>query len=320
MVERKTVTASRDTGSKMIVVDATLVPKEKITDRKWKGTLARKDLVEEMPIAIITMDTPYFYGETEVCVLENAHQPVLIGNYYGTGRVRRQVPVYPVREVGTFTGKQVSSELNSSTQTDHDSFTDMYSGSTITTDRHSDSDLVSGVQRDREPFTRIRTRKSSARTKSSKILLQSLCNKSINYNDLREAQRDDPSLEKVRQQARDKVEQGQVKFRYEEGILHRIFKDIRGHENKQIVVPRQKRTEVLSNGHGSGAAEHRRRKETQKRIWQDFFWPGFLGDIKKFCASCNVCRNNRGNFNFVYREKNKAPYDGRKYFEKMFIP
>ena len=69
LVEGKPTTAYRDTGSTSIIVNANLVPEEKISSQVKETTLAKKTLKEPLRTAKIHLDTPYFVGETEVSVM-----------------------------------------------------------------------------------------------------------------------------------------------------------------------------------------------------------------------------------------------------------
>ncbi|KAK7492185.1 hypothetical protein BaRGS_00016659, partial [Batillaria attramentaria] len=56
------------------IVDASLVPQEKITAETREVTLAKKQEKVRLPIAIVHLDTPYFEGETEFTNERGEHQ------------------------------------------------------------------------------------------------------------------------------------------------------------------------------------------------------------------------------------------------------
>ena len=106
-------------------------------------------------------------------------------------------------------------------------------------------------------------------------------------------QEEDPSLKNVREKVSSGVEvktkDGKLRFVSKKGLIYRIFeKD--GSTYSQLVVPTTLRNEVMKLGHESAMAGHMAGKRTQARIWQSFYWPGMCADIRRFCASCDICQ------------------------------
>ncbi|KAJ8027088.1 hypothetical protein HOLleu_32126 [Holothuria leucospilota] len=58
----------------------------------------------------------------------------------------------------------------------------------------------------------------------------------------------------------------------------------------QMVLPTQFREKVLEIGHEGIMAGHLGVKKTLDRIQTNFYWPGIEGDVRRFCASCDVCQ------------------------------
>ena len=50
------------------------------------------------------------------------------------------------------------------------------------------------------------------------------------------------------------------------------------------------RNKVLSFGHDHPMAGHLGQKKTTDRIRSEFWWPGFVGEIKRYCLSCDTCQ------------------------------
>ena len=46
----------------------------------------------------------------------------------------------------------------------------------------------------------------------------------------------------------------------------------------------------MSTGHEALMAGHLRKSKTAGRIMSSFFWPGAMADVKRFCASCDMCQ------------------------------
>ncbi|PVD37207.1 hypothetical protein C0Q70_04202 [Pomacea canaliculata] len=93
------VAAQRDTAAQ-----SDLVPERCKTGKTVEVTLASSSEKRTFPIAMVTLDTPYFHGPTEVLLMEEPVHKVLIGNYRieADGTVS-SIPVYPVRKVGAAT-------------------------------------------------------------------------------------------------------------------------------------------------------------------------------------------------------------------------
>ncbi|KAK7114676.1 hypothetical protein V1264_000698 [Littorina saxatilis] len=108
--------------------------------------------------------------------------------------------------------------------------------------------------------------------------------------DLKREQQDDKSLEKLHVLARTNVTRGRVQFIYDKDVLYRQYSDKQGKDHRQVVVPHKMRAKVLSTGHDTAMSGHLGQKKSRERIWQDFFWPGIVGDIKRYCSSCDVCQ------------------------------
>ena len=79
----KTVDVLRDTGCSGIVVKKELVSKEQYTG-DFNCMLLIDNTVRKVPIARITVDTPYLSGEVEVQCLPDAIYDLIIGNVAGT--------------------------------------------------------------------------------------------------------------------------------------------------------------------------------------------------------------------------------------------
>ena len=108
--------------------------------------------------------------------------------------------------------------------------------------------------------------------------------------DLKREQQQDKTLERLHVLARTNLTQGRVKFVHDKDILYRQYMDKAGKSHRQVVVPTKMRGKVLSTRHDSPMAGHLGQKKTRERIWQDFFWPGIVGDIKRYCISCDMCQ------------------------------
>ena len=74
---------------------------------------------------------------------------------------------------------------------------------------------------------------------------------------------------------------------------------------KQVVVPVQLRNRIIELAHGSIMGGHMGIKKTTDKIQSAFYWPGFQGDVTRYCKSCDVCQMtvNKGSIPKVPLEK-----------------
>jgi hypothetical protein len=66
-----------------------------------------------------------------------------------------------------------------------------------------------------------------------------------------------------------------------QGILHRRWSSEKGNDTIQLVVPRDKRNEILFYYHNIPTAGHLGANKVLSRLQQNFFWPGMSKDVKK---------------------------------------
>jgi transposase InsO family protein len=108
--------------------------------------------------------------------------------------------------------------------------------------------------------------------------------------DLKDKQKSDTTLKRIREMAEKGEVRGRTCFVQEKDILYRKYVDKQGKTRKQVVVPKEMRPKVLEVAHDSPMAGHQGQARTRERVWQDFYWPGMVSDIKRYCASCDACQ------------------------------
>jgi len=116
----------------------------------------------------------------------------------------------------------------------------------------------------------------------------------ISPKELRRLQLEDPSLSSRRKLADSGNAQkcsktGSVRFFWKNNILHRSYQTT-DEEFKQVVVPTKLRTGLMALAHESILGGHMAAKKTLNRVWLQFYWPGITSDIRRYCASCDVCQ------------------------------
>ncbi|XP_070194787.1 uncharacterized protein [Littorina saxatilis] len=251
-LDGRIVKALRDSGCSGIMVSADLIPEERYLAKKKETTLAEKKTRKLCPTAVAHIDCPYFDAKTEVVILEDPIYPVLIGKWYGVGQNKRKTPLFPVRDPSWYQG-----ETNAAVST-----------------------------RKQEKEEKERNEKPVPGTRHD----DRNTHKMYSPQDLKKAQNDDETLAKVRQMAVSGESFHGVRYVYKKEILYRTTLDKTGSESSKVVVPKEMRTKVLSFGHDHPMAGHLGQKKTTDRIRCEFWWPGFVGDIKRYCLSCDTCQ------------------------------
>ena len=136
---------------------------------------------------------------------------------------------------------------------------------------------------------------------------------------LRDLQFKDETLNKIRDT--DKIqEKGTHKSWYikKDGILFRIFQPNSTNTDKvvkQVVLPFQLRSQVMSLAHESLMGGHLGIKKTFDKVTTSCYWPGIHGDVTRFCRSCDVCQRT------VAKDKvTKVPLERVPLIEVSFKP
>ena len=251
-VNGQKVNALRDSGCTGIIVSRKLIFTEQISDKVQETVLAEKGISKFCQTAVVEIDCPYFIGKTEVTVMEEPLYDVLIGNWYGLGPEKSRTPIYPVRDP---TWYQCTEEKTAMVITRSES-------------RNKSIPVQSKLKRGKEILKEI----------------------IFSPEELKQNQQNDETLQKCREFAEKGDSLRGVTFLYKKGILYRSKLDKMGNEKKQVVVPKKMRDEILSVGHDKPMAGHLGRQKTTDRIESEFWWPGVIGDIKRYVLSCDTCQ------------------------------
>lgn len=75
-------------------------------------------------------------------------------------------------------------------------------------------------------------------------------------------------------------------------LRHDLLMKKEGDEYR-VVVPANRRFEVLQNAHDTPIAGHGDAKRTAGRIRQTFWWPGWRADIRNYVKGCEACQRNK---------------------------
>ncbi len=100
-------------------------------------------------------------------------------------------------------------------------------------------------------------------------------------------QKDDPTLRGLFSQANSSNDS---EFVICKDILHRKTTDKDGTPYFQVVLPKNRRQQILRIAHSTPMAGHTGSKATKHKIMRNFFWPNMSTDIKAYCQSCVPCQ------------------------------
>ncbi len=84
LLNGQVVTVMRDTGCTGVVVRRSLVPPEQMLDKVSSCMLVDKRRMSRVPVARITLDTPFFKGETDALCMSETLYDVTLGNIDGS--------------------------------------------------------------------------------------------------------------------------------------------------------------------------------------------------------------------------------------------
>jgi hypothetical protein len=247
----------RDSGCSSVVVRRDLVSSECLTGETQKCILI-DGTVRRFPIASIFVDTPYYTGEVKALCTEHPIYDLILGNIKG------------VRGPGDADQYWV---------------------------KHSYSDEVSVYDIDVH-LNAVQTRAQKAKEgKVQKLKVVGSVGE-IGVDEVKAKQTYDVSLSKCRENARSNtpyVSRSGAKssFVVVRELLYRHFQSDKienGKLFKQLCVPSDLRNDVLKLAHDSVMGGHLGIKKTSDKILSQFWWPGIMADVKRYCHSCDICQ------------------------------
>jgi hypothetical protein len=56
----------------------------------------------------------------------------------------------------------------------------------------------------------------------------------------------------------------------------------------QLIVSKQYKRDVMRIAHESIMVDHLATRRTVDRVTAEFYWPGIISDIKRYCRSCDI--------------------------------
>ena len=249
----------RDTGCSTTVIRKSLVPEDQMLGLQSRCVLL-DGTVRSYPVARIEVDSPYFKGTIEALCMENPLYGLVLGNIPGVREPDNPDPLWKL--------PVMKDEL-----------------------AHQDAveDTLGAVQ--------TRSQKTKLEKPFSHLRVPTKENVASKYEFANE-QKTDATLANVRNLA----EKGSVRitgsanetrFVKDADLYFREFKSPkveRGRLFRQLVVPKIFRNQVLKLAHDSAMAGHLGVKKTCDRVLANFYWPRLQGDVRRYCASCDICQ------------------------------
>ena len=256
------------------------------------GTLRTRvatQTIDKCPVARVNFSCPYFPGgETLAVELDGLDYDVLLGRVRGTSNFEEPPPrdlqptVHPESQVPEDTNTQETPETEiNNTEAMSPASSDGTSHCMAT--------------------TRAQSRREETALEEESIQGSTTDERSLEANppsipnamEFGAAQRECPSLKKLRQQASSRAEhyeRGGAMSRIIErgGIYYRIHLH-HGIRHEQLLVPLQYRAEVLNLAHENPLSGHFGVEKTKERVLREFYWPQVEQDVVKRYRECTTC-------------------------------
>ena len=291
-VEGEQVELLLDTGCSKSLIDASLVPPEKIQQGECVSMQCAHGDWKSYPTAIVDVEVGGKTYTLKVAVAENLPRHALLGrdvkdlvkmiiredkvhNHQVLAVTTRHQQYEKEKEEAIQLTKEMTSQATTTSIGDLFDFAD---------------DIYIGDGKARKSRQARRQLKREYKKETEGKNEGSSWNKEAKgKEDLIRWQKADPTLDKIRAM----VIQERGDYEEHDGILYRNFKPNIGEETAsilQLVLPKQYRRKVLEVAHDIPLAGHLGRKKTLNRILQRFFWPGITHDVRQYCRSCAACQ------------------------------
>ena len=276
----KRVRVMRDTGCSGLVINRDMIVGKGNTNR-MKTCVFLDASKRTFPTEIVELNCPWFRGQGEAMVVDSCPYDVILGNLDGASFPQRE-EVHEEQKVS-----EVNPEEERREGLKNVILSNLDGASFPRGEEDQEDQKVSEVEPEGErseelqnvPEIGLAVREA---TESIPIRREELDGLPISRKDLIELQQKDQSLDSIRK----RMEKEDASFYLEDGLLMR--KGRRG--RCQIVLPESERPRILKIAHDVPSAGHMGRGKTQGRIEEHFYWPGYTGDILRYCLSCDACQ------------------------------
>ena len=257
------VSVLRDSGCSTCVVRSDLVKPEQMTD-KVNSVVLIDGTVRQFPVARVRVDSPYLSSEVEVLCMPNSLSEVVIGNIEGA------------REPGN---------PNLDWKPKEDNQNDLESTQDIKIDE------VELVEEGLAVQTRAQVERSKENLKPLKVIGSV---PEVTPQQLTVAQKDDDSIRHLWEKVKSEDKSSKYIFVTDKGWLCRQLRDVddpsKGSGPKALVVPSKYRDQIMKVAHEPLLQGHLGVKNTLTKIQSQFYWPGIVDSVYRFCKSCDLCQ------------------------------
>lgn len=103
-------------------------------------------------------------------------------------------------------------------------------------------------------------------------------------------QEGDPTIQNLKSRTEEGISQKNVLFQKRNGVWYRKYKDRKGVEFDQLVVPAEFRRDLICLAHGNSWSGHLGIRKTKDRLLQEYYWPGCFKEVEEFVRSCDTCQ------------------------------
>ena len=281
MPENKPVSVLRDSGCSTCVVRANLVKPNQLTGETQSVKLI-DGTIRNFPVARINVDSPYITRQVEALCIPESLSDAVIGNVEGAREPRNP----------NFDWKPQQVEIKNDDGIEQDKV-ELVSENSVQLEMNNEMEVES-VQ-DISTGGAVETRAQAVkRMRDMRELKVPSTISEVKPEELALAQKEDKSIEHLWKKASNNCDdQSKYIFVVENGWLFRQLRDSSQHDGKNskvLVVPEKYRDRVMKMAHESIVSGHLGINNTINKIQSQFYWPGFNGDVTRFCQSCDICQ------------------------------
>ncbi|XP_053393870.1 eukaryotic translation initiation factor 3 subunit A-like [Mercenaria mercenaria] len=117
----------------------------------------------------------------------------------------------------------------------------------------------------------------------------------ISREEFLEKQQKDSTLDLCRKKAEEgTIKQcrgkGSVRFEIRNRLLYREYTAQNLDKSRQLIVPKCLRETVMKVAHDSLLSGHLGIRKTSDRVLGEFYWPGVMAEVRRYCQSCSICQ------------------------------
>ncbi|XP_053406187.1 protein NYNRIN-like [Mercenaria mercenaria] len=117
----------------------------------------------------------------------------------------------------------------------------------------------------------------------------------VSREEFLEKQQNDSTLDLCRKKAEESTikqcrGKGSVRFEIRNRLLYREYTAQNLDKSRQLIVPKCLRETVMKVAHDSLLSGHLGIRKTSDRVLGEFYWPGVMAEVRRYCQSCSICQ------------------------------